>query len=175
MSQNHVLRPQSRIHGELLKLGIEIGRTPVGRHMLWRPQSFLKNRITDIAAGVRFVAATATSKCLYAAIVFDHNRRRVIHFDLTQNPTQARLARRITEASPWNSAPRYLLRDQDTRSSNQPFRSACSSGTFSVSAIAFGVWLPDSAEALRDARNSSIPNGFFRHGNMTSPCETPIC
>jgi hypothetical protein len=95
--------------------------------------------------------------------------RRVIHFDLTQNPTQARLARRITEAFPWNSAPRYLLRDRDTRSSNQPFSSACSSGTFSVSAIAFGVWLPDSAEVLSDAWNPSIPNGFLQAWQHDEP------
>jgi len=47
-------------------------------------------------------------------IVLSHHRRRVIHFEVTQNPTQTWLARQITEAFPWDTAPRYLLRDRDT-------------------------------------------------------------
>jgi putative transposase len=47
-------------------------------------------------------------------IILSHHRRRVIHFEVTQNPTQAWLARQITEAFPWDTAPRYLLRDRDT-------------------------------------------------------------
>src|SRR5215470_20294466 len=60
-----------------------------------------------------FVVVTATFRLLYTAIVLDHHRRRVIHFDVTQNPTQAWLAQQITEAFPWDTAPRYLLRDRD--------------------------------------------------------------
>jgi putative transposase len=61
-----------------------------------------------------FVVVTATFRLLYAAIVLDHDRRRVVHFDVTQNPTQGWLAQQITEAFPWDTAPRYLLRDRDT-------------------------------------------------------------
>jgi len=61
-----------------------------------------------------FVVATATFKLLYAVIVLSHHRRRVIHFDITQNRTQVWLARQITEAFPRDMAPRYLLRDRDT-------------------------------------------------------------
>ena len=61
-----------------------------------------------------FVVATATFRILYAVIILDHNRRRVIHFDVTRNPTQAWLAQQITEAFPWDTVPRYLLRDRDT-------------------------------------------------------------
>jgi hypothetical protein len=70
--------------------------------------------VTDIAAVDMFVVATATFGLLYAVIVLAHDRRRVIHFDVTQNPTQTWLARQITEAFPWDTAPRYLLRDRDT-------------------------------------------------------------
>jgi putative transposase len=110
-----------RIHGELLKLGIEVSQTTVGRHLprhrnapssTWR--SFLRNHMTAIAAVDMFAVATATFKLLYAVIVLNHQRRRVIHFDVTQNPTQVWLARQITEAFPWDTAPRYLLRDRDT-------------------------------------------------------------
>jgi putative transposase len=61
-----------------------------------------------------FVVATATFNLLYAVIVLSHHRRRVIHFEVTQNPTQTWLARQITEVFPWDTAPRYLLRDRDT-------------------------------------------------------------
>jgi hypothetical protein len=60
-----------------------------------------------------FVVATASFRLLYALIVLRHDRRRVIHFDVTQNPTQAWLSRQITEAFPWDTAARYLLRDRD--------------------------------------------------------------
>ena len=60
-----------------------------------------------------FVVATATFRLLYALIVIRHDRRTIIHFDVTENPTQAWLARQMTEAFPWDTAPRYLLRDRD--------------------------------------------------------------
>ncbi|WP_292534208.1 integrase core domain-containing protein [Methylocystis sp.] len=109
-----------RIHGELLKLGIEISQATVGRYLPWRPKapsptwrSFLHNHLTDIAAIDMFVVATATFRLLYALIVLGHDRRRIIHFAVTQNPTQGWLACQMTEAFPWDTAPRYLLRDRD--------------------------------------------------------------
>jgi hypothetical protein len=77
--------------------------------------------MADIAAVDMFVVATATFGLLYAVIVLEHHRRRIIHFEVTQNPTQVWLARQITEAFPWDTAPRYLLRDRDT-SYGQGFR-----------------------------------------------------
>ena len=110
-----------RIHGELLKLGIEVSQASVGRYLPRRPKapsptwrSFLQNHMTAIAAVDMFMVATVTFKLLYAVIILSHHRRRVIHFEVTQNPTQAWLARQITEAFPWDIAPRYLLRGRDT-------------------------------------------------------------
>jgi putative transposase len=60
-----------------------------------------------------FLVATATFRILYALIVLGHHRRKVIHFAATQNPTQVWLSRQMTEAFPWEAAPRYLLRDRD--------------------------------------------------------------
>ena len=60
-----------------------------------------------------FVVAAATFRLLYALIVLGHDRRKVIHFDVTESPTQVWLARQMTEAFPWDTAPRYLLRDRD--------------------------------------------------------------
>ncbi len=77
----------------------------------WR--SFLHNHQTDIAAIDMFVVATATFQLLYALVILGHDRRKIIHFAATQNPTQAWLAHQMTEAFPWDTAPRYLLRDRD--------------------------------------------------------------
>ena len=60
-----------------------------------------------------FVVATATFQLLYALIVLGHDRRKVIHVAVTHNPTQVWLAHQMTEAFPWDTAPRYLLRDRD--------------------------------------------------------------
>jgi len=109
-----------RIHGELLKLGIEVSQATVSRYMPWRAKvpsptwrSFLHNHMHDIASIDMFVVATATCQLLYVLIVLGHNRRRVIHVAVTQNPTQAWLAHQMTEAFPWDTASRYLLRDRD--------------------------------------------------------------
>lgn len=120
MSLANPLWGAPRIHGEMLKLGIEVSQATVGRYLPWRPKvpsptwrSFLHNHLTDIAAIDMFVVATATFRLLYALIVLGHDRRRIIHFAVTQNPTQGWLARQMTEAFPWDTAPRYLLRDRD--------------------------------------------------------------
>src|ERR1700716_2918048 len=117
-----------RIHGELLKLGIVVSQATVGRYMPWRPavpfptwRGFLRNQLGDTVAIDMFVVATATFRLLYTVIVLGHDRRRIIHFDVTQNPTQVWLARQMTEAFPWDTAPRYLLRDRDA-SYGQAFR-----------------------------------------------------
>src|ERR1039458_2817836 len=108
-----------RIHGELLKLGIEVSQATVGRCLPWRPKvpsptwrSFLHNYLTDIAAIDMFVVATATFQLLYALIVLGHDRRRIIHFDVTPNPTQAWLSSQMTEAFPWDTAPGYAAQQR---------------------------------------------------------------
>ena len=120
MSLANPLWGAPRIHGELLKLGIDVSQATVGRYLPWRPKvpsptwrTFLHNHLADIAAIDMFVVATATFRLLYALIVLGHDRRRVIHFDVTQNPAQVWLSRQMTEAFRWDTAPRYLLRDRD--------------------------------------------------------------
>jgi putative transposase len=75
----------------------------------------------DTAAVDMFVVVTARFQLLYALVVLGHERRKVTHFDVTQNPTQVWLARQITEAFPWDTTPRFLLRDRDA-SYGQTFR-----------------------------------------------------
>ena len=102
MSMANTLWGAPRVHGELLKLGIVVSQATVGGYMPWRPKvpsqtwrSFLRNHMSDMVAVDMFVVATATFRLLYTVIVLGHDRRRVIHFEVTQNPTQAWLARQM--------------------------------------------------------------------------------
>ncbi len=120
MSQANPLWGAPRIHGELLKLGIRIGQTAVAKYMVKRSKSpspswrtFLQNQMCGIAALDMFVVASGAFKLLYVAIVLGHARRQILHFAITQHPTQDWLSQQITEAFPWDTAPRYLLRDRD--------------------------------------------------------------
>jgi hypothetical protein len=109
-----------RIHGELLKLGIEISQATVAKYMVrrrgrpsptWR--GFLRNQAAGIAAINMFVVATVSFRLLYVMIILAYDRRRIVRFDVTRYPTVRWLARQVTDAFPWDSAPRYLLRDRD--------------------------------------------------------------
>lgn len=109
-----------RIHGELLKLGIDVGQTSVAKYMVkhrkppsqnWR--TFLDNHASDIAALDFFTVPTATFQVLFVLVIIIHARRNVLHFNVTANPTAQWTAHQVVEAFPWDTAPRYLLRDRD--------------------------------------------------------------
>ena len=109
-----------RIHGELLKLGIEISQATVAKYMVrrrgtasqnWR--TFLRNHVEGIAAIDMFVVASASFRLLYVMIILAHDRRKIMRTAVTEHPTAAWLSRQVTEAFPWDTAPRYLLRDRD--------------------------------------------------------------
>ena len=120
MSSANPLWGAPRIHGELLKLGIEISQATVAKYMVrrrgtpsptWR--SFLRNHAQGIAAIDMFVAASVSFRLLYVMIILTHDRRKIVRFDVTEHPTAAWLSRQVTEAFPWDTALRYLLRDRD--------------------------------------------------------------
>jgi hypothetical protein len=109
-----------RIHGELLKLGIEIAQSTVARYMIrrrgppsqgWR--TFLRNHALEIAAVDLLVVPTIGFKLLYAIVIMRLGRRRLTWTNVTANPTGEWIARQITEAFPWNQRPGYLIRDRD--------------------------------------------------------------
>ena len=108
-----------RIHGELLMLGFEISQSTVSKYMPRRPRdpdqswkTFLRNHM-DCTASIDFlVVPTITFKVLYVLIVLSHERRRVVHFSITANPTAEWTAQHMTEAFPWDTAPRFLIRDR---------------------------------------------------------------
>jgi transposase InsO family protein len=109
-----------RIHGELLKLGIDVSQSTVATYMVRRrhPPSqswltFLRNHADGIAAIDVFVVPTIGYRLLFGFVVLDHGRRRILHVAATYHPTAEWLARQIVEAFPWETAPEYLIRDRD--------------------------------------------------------------
>jgi transposase InsO family protein len=120
MSRENPLWGASRIHGELLMLGFEVAQSTVSKYMARRrnPPSqtwntFLRNHAEAIAAIDMCVVPTLTFDLLFAFLVLGHGRRRLLWFEVTRHPTAEWLARQITEAFPWTSAPAYLVRDND--------------------------------------------------------------
>jgi transposase InsO family protein len=109
-----------RIHGELLKLGFEVAQSSVAKYMVKRREppsqgwrTFLRNHAPDIAAMDLFVVPTIGFDRLYAFIIVRLSRRELIWINVTAYPTADWVARQITEAFPWNEAPRYMIRDRD--------------------------------------------------------------
>jgi putative transposase len=117
-----------RIHGELLKLGIDVAERTVSRLMpkrrpepsqTWR--TFLANHVRDIVSIDFFTVPTARLRVLFVLVVLAHHRRRVVHFNVTEHPTAVWTAQQLVDAFPDESAPVYLLRDRD-RVYGQPFQ-----------------------------------------------------
>jgi len=120
MSIENPLWGAPRIHGELLKLGFEVAQSSVAKYMIKRggPPSqgwriFLRNHRPNIAAMDLFVAPTIGFDLLYAFVIVRLDRRDLVWIHVTTNPTAEWNARQLTEAFPWNEAPRYLIRDRD--------------------------------------------------------------
>ncbi len=120
MSKENPQWGASRIHGELLMLGFEVAQSTVSKYMVrggappsqsWK--TFLRNHAQAIAAIDLLVVPTLTFDRLFAFLVLGHGRRQLLWFDVTRHPTAEWLARQITEAFPWATAPAYLVRDND--------------------------------------------------------------
>ena len=120
LSRENPLWGAPHIHGELLKLGINIGETSVSKYMVrrrkppsptWR--TFLDNHLKTLVSVDFFVVPTIRFQILYVFLVLAHERRRIVHFAVTAHPTAEWTAQQMREAFPWDTAPRYLLRDRD--------------------------------------------------------------
>ena len=120
MSIENPLWGAPRIHGELLKLGFAVAQSSVAKYMIKRPgpasqgwHTFLRNHAPNIAAMDLFVVPTIGFDLLYAFVIVRLGRRDLVWINVTTNPTAEWIARQLTEAFPWNAAPRYLIRDRD--------------------------------------------------------------
>ncbi len=110
-----------RIQAELHKLGIDVSDAAVRRYrpprvsppsLTWRP--FLENHRTDIAAMDFFIVPTATFRVLYVLLIMSHDRRRILHFNVTTSPSAQWTAQQVVEAFPYETQPRFLLHDRDS-------------------------------------------------------------
>ncbi len=120
MSRANPLWGSPRIHGELLKLGIEISKTWVSKYMARgaKPPSqawitFLENHIGELASIDFLTVPTLRFHVLFVLVVLSHERRRVVHFNVTDSSTAKWTSLQILQAFPWDCAPRYFLRDRD--------------------------------------------------------------
>jgi transposase InsO family protein len=120
MAHENPLWGAPRIHGELLKLGVQISEATVAKYMprpatppsqSWR--TFLTSHVQQIAAADFFVVPTATYRLLFVLVILAHERRRVVHVAATRHPTASWTAQQLREAFPWNQTPRYLIHDRD--------------------------------------------------------------
>ena len=120
LSRENPLWGAPRIHGELLKLGIDVGETSVGKYLMrhreppsqtWR--TFLENHVKTMVSVDFFTVPTISFRVLYVFLVLAHDRRRIVHFNVTAHPTAEWTAQQLREAFPFDQVPRFLLRDRD--------------------------------------------------------------
>src|SRR5262249_25689935 len=120
VSRDNPLWGAPRIHGELLKLGIDIGETSVGKYIVrrrnppsqtWR--TFLENHLKSTVSIDFFTVPTLRFQVLYVFLVLAHDRRRIVHFNVTAHPTAEWTAQQLREAFPFEQVPKYLLRDRE--------------------------------------------------------------
>jgi hypothetical protein len=110
-----------RIHGELLKLGIDVGQATVAKYMARgrRPPSqgwktFLHNHADGIASMDLFVVPTISFRLLHGFLILRHDRREILWLTTTTHPNAEWISRQLIEAYGWEQGPRYLVRDRDS-------------------------------------------------------------
>lgn len=120
MARQNPLWGAPHICSELCLLGYEVAQATVAKYMpktrqppsqTWR--SFLDNHVRDIVAIDFFTVPTFTFRMLYGLLILRHDRRQVVHCNVTEHPTAQWTAQQIVEAFPFDEAPRFLLRDRD--------------------------------------------------------------
>jgi len=144
-----------RIHGELQKFGIEVSEATVSKYMIkrrgppsqtWR--TFLENHGQEIIALDFFTVPTATLRILFVLIILSHDRRRILHFNVTEHPTAAWTARQLLEACGLNEEPRYLLRDRDAIYGEAFHRQTTALGIKEVTTAPQSPWQNPNAERV---------------------------
>ncbi len=120
LSRENPLWGAPRVHGELQMLGIVISQTTIAKYMIrhrkppsqtWR--TFLDNHVTELASIDFFTVPTASFRILYVFLVLRHERRELVHFNVTEHPTSQWTGQQLVEAFPWDPGPRYVVRDRD--------------------------------------------------------------
>ena len=151
-----------RIHGELLKLGLEISERTVSRYLsrshrngkaaqLWR--TFLNNHREAIAGMDFFTVITANFRILYGLFLIRHSRREIIHFNATEPSTSEWVVQQLREAFPETSEDQYLIFDQDAKFSIEVHHFLDSSGISAIHTSYRSPWQVGSKFSKRCARS----------------------
>jgi transposase InsO family protein len=155
MSQANPLWGAPRIHGELLKLGIEISQTTVAKYLVRnrKPPSqtrrtFLENYANDIIATDFFTVPTTTFRVLFVLVILSHDRRKILHTSVTEAPTAEWTARQVIEAVGLDDAPKYLIRDRDRKFSAFFSRKVASAGLIEILTAPASPWQNAYAERV---------------------------
>ena len=120
MSRENPTWGAPRIHGELMKLGYWVSESTVARYMIKRRgrptqnwKTFIRNHLNETAAMDFLTVPTVLFRNLYVFVIISLDRRRIVHFNVTYNPTAEWTARQIIQAFPFETAPRFIIRDRD--------------------------------------------------------------
>jgi transposase InsO family protein len=145
-----------RIQAELRLVGHEVAEASVAKYMrrpqrkppsqLWR--TFLTNHASALAAMDFFVVPTVTYRLLYVFVILGHERRQVVHFNVTMTPTAAWVSRQLRQAFPFETAPRFLIRDRDSIYGDEVRRCLTSLGTGEVVTAPRSPWQSPYVERL---------------------------
>jgi transposase InsO family protein len=197
MSEANPLWGAPRIHGELLKLGIAISQAAVSKYMLrhrkppsqtWR--AFLANHAKDIVSIDFFTVPRATFRILFVFLVLRNDRRRVIHFNVTESPTAAWTGQQMIEAFPWDTTPRFVVRDRDGIYGAHFRRRVENMGIEQVVIAARSPWQNPYVERLigsirrecvdhtiifNDKHLLRVLREYLRYYNYRSYCPTSLC
>jgi putative transposase len=170
-----------RIHGELKMLGIGISERTVSRILrrLRRPpdqtwRTFLHNHVGQLVSVDFFTVPTITMRVLFVLIVLEHDRRKVLHFNVTEHPTGAWTAQQIVEAFADREAAQYLIRDRDSRYSAEVRLRIQSLGVKEILTAPRSPWQNPYAERLIGSIRRECLNHYIilnaRHLKRTLSC-----
>ncbi len=186
-----------RIHGELWKVGIDVAQSTVAKYMVKgrRPPSqswktFLRNHADGIASVDFFVVPTAAFKLLFGLVILRHTRRWLVHVAVLANPTADWIARQISEAFPWDTAPSYLIRDRDSaygqvfkrrframgiRDRPAAFRSPCQNGHVERLIGSIRRECVDHLIVFNEAHLRRVLRAYADYYNSVSYCPISLC
>jgi putative transposase len=124
MAKDNRLWGAERIRGELLKLGLRVCKSTIQKYMrnvrTQQPRgqkwsTFLRTHAADIWASDFLQVTDLFFRPLFAFFLIELKSRKVIHVGVTRSPTDAWVAQQLREATPYGQAPKYLIRDNDSK------------------------------------------------------------
>ena len=168
-----------RIHGELMKLGLAVSERTISRLMFrgrrppsqtWR--TFLQNRVGSLVAIDFFTVPTITDRLLFVLVVLAHDRRRILHVNVTPTPTSAWTRQQLREAFPWEVPPRFVLHDRDTIFDAAFGRAVSGLGLTAVRTAPRSPWQNPYVRARHRLASPRVP-GSRRRAQRTAFAATP--